>query len=269
MSAVDLASLQHALQAHILDPSQPVPAAVGGTARVDRVRRVAIYSRSYRLRLIEALSTDFPALHALLGEAAFGEMANAYVTTHPSEHYSIRWIGRALPSFLDTAPTYAARPLLAQMARFEWTLALAFDAADEPLVSLAELALVPAVAWGDLRLRIHASVHRLVLGLKVPALWRAAKETGAAMEEDPGPETHWCLWRRDLRTYFRSLEPREAFAACLPADHTFAEICAELCTEMSETEVPGYVAGLLHGWVAEGTISRIDTGVTPSRETAR
>ncbi len=50
--------------------------------RVDVDVRLAVYYDGYRLRLIEALETDFVALKAYLGEDKFDDMARAYIDAH-------------------------------------------------------------------------------------------------------------------------------------------------------------------------------------------
>lgn len=260
-AASDLAALQAALQAHILDPSRPVPGAVCDTPRVDSRRRVAIYVQAYRLRLVEALAQDYPALHALLGEAEFSAMAGAYAVEYPSRHFSIRWFGARLGKFLARTPPYREQPMLEQLARFEWALGEAFDAADAPVAGPDELARLPVEEWGELRLVEHPSVRYLMLGRHVPLVWRTLTEgLCSSSAEDPGSVATWRVWRRELRTFFRSIDAIEALAARSLTDHTFGALCERLCSEMPEAAVPDYAATLLRTWIAEGTFTRLAVG---------
>ena len=54
----------------------------------------------------------------------------SFIAAHPSVHRSIRWYGSELADFLIDRPPFAEQPILSELARFEWTLAEVFDAAD-------------------------------------------------------------------------------------------------------------------------------------------
>ena len=62
----------------------------------------AIYQTMYFWRLHEVLREDFPKLGEALGDGAFEDLARAYLAAHPSEHPSVRHLGRQLPGFLAT-----------------------------------------------------------------------------------------------------------------------------------------------------------------------
>jgi hypothetical protein len=65
----------------------------------------------------------------------------------------------------------------------------------------------------------------------------------------------WLLWRQDLRSYFRSLQPAESVA--LDAAHegrSFGELCALLSEDVGEQEAPAKAAGFLRDWIESGLI---------------
>ena len=78
------------------------------------------------------MSTDFEALIAVLGEEEFRSAARAYVEATPSAFRNVRWYGGKLAAFLRQTQPWRDKPWLADLAEFEWTLTLAFDAADAP-----------------------------------------------------------------------------------------------------------------------------------------
>ncbi len=77
-------------------------------------------------------------------------------------HPFVPFVGMAnqLPSFLKEH--YNQYPYLAELALFEWTLALVFDASDSALLQLADMQTIPPEAWIDLKLVIHPSLHRWI-----------------------------------------------------------------------------------------------------------
>lgn len=257
-----LLNLQTEFQDHLIRPERTaILQHIAGTAQADAETRLGIYAEAYRLRLIEALDTDFPVLHALLGDDEFERMARAYIDAHPSRHFSIRWFGQHLSDFLRATPPYREHPAVGEMAAFEWTMTLAFDAADDPLLALDAMAAVPPASWPDLRFTAHASLHRLDLSWNVPAVWKAhaAGEDVHAPEKNPHPIA-WVLWRQDLTTYFRSLEVDEAWALdALIAGQPFADLCQGLCEWIDAQHVAAHAAGLLKNWIGDGMIAAVKT----------
>ncbi len=264
--APGLATLQDALAAHVRDPACALPEVIVDGTLLTRERRAAIYIHGYRLRLIEALTDDFPALVALLGADAFAEMADGYIDANPSRHYSIRWFGRTLEHHIATTPRYRHQPLLVHMARFEWTLGLAFDAADADAVTFADLLQVSPEQWGELQFGQHPSVRHIRLGQQVPALWRQARNGDAvAVDSELGATAWWRLWRHELRTLFRSVTPLESAAARFLTRHSFGELCLHLGRRLSPDTVPAFAAGLVRNWIDEGSIATLgstSTGAT-------
>jgi hypothetical protein len=257
-----LRGLQAQFQAYLLRPEQrAIVERVTSNAKVSAETRLGIYAEAYRLRLIEALDTDFPVLHALLGDDEFDRMARAYIDAHPSRHFSIRWFGKRLSEFLRAAAPYNEHSALAEMATFEWTMTLAFDAANDPLIALGDMAALPPASWPGMRLTAHASLHRLDLRWNVPAVWKAhtAGDDVNAPVENPLPVA-WIVWRQDLTTYFRSLSVDEAWALdTLIAGQTFADICQGLCEWIDAQHVATHAAGLLKSWISDGMIAKTDT----------
>ena len=252
-----LARLQGDFQDYLLRASEAVGAHVFGTARVPVATRLGIYAGAYRSRLAEALQSNFPALAKLLGEADFHTLAAEYVRTHDSPYFSIRYYGDALPQFLCAHEDYAAAPVLAELARWEWTMTGVFDAADAAPLTHEALARVAPQQWAQLRFAWHPSVRRLALSWNVPQIWQALSEDGerpqASLNAAP---LQWLLWRHELTTYFRSLTHTEA--AVLDAARNgwpFGELCELLCGELGEAQAPAHAAALLRDWVGSGLIS--------------
>ena len=164
----------------------------------------------------------------------------------------MRWYGAALPDFLRSAAPWSLQPWLAEIARFEWTLTLAFDAPDAPHVAFQDLAALPAEAWGGLAFRLHPSVHLVSLRSNAPAM-RKAVDAGA----DPPPvemrqeAIDWLVWRKDLTTRFRSLSVPESWALQeRAAGKGLCRRCARGCASSSRrAKRPRWQPrGCGHGW---------------------
>jgi hypothetical protein len=256
-----LESLQREFQEYVLHGDPAAVATRVEPGRLDdHARRLAIYYDGYRLRLIEALGTDFEALNAAMGERGFKEACAAFIQATPSTFRNVRWYGGALPEFLRTNLPWVERRCLWEIALFEWTLTLAFDAADDPVVTFEKLATLPGEAWESLTFQLHPSVHLIRLHSNAPA-FRKAVDSAESLPEPLVSEsaTDWLVWRKEFSVHFRSLTPPEAWAIqALRQGANFPAICEGLCEWAPEDETPAMAAGWLRSWVDEHLISRFD-----------
>ncbi len=255
-----LRQLQKDFQRYLLDRGGPVADYIVGTEKVDASVRLEIYADAYRLRLLEALETDFVALRAYVAQDAFEEIGLRYIDAHPSDHFSLRYFGRHMSRFLASTAPYCGNTLLSELAAFDWALADAFDAPDSPVVRVEDVAAVAPADWPALCFVPHASLIRLDLSWNAPAIWKAVDEK---VETLPAPERSehpvaWAIWRKELTTYFRSLGVDEAWSMdAMLCGETFGTICEGLCEWIDAKNVAAHAAGLLKGWVLEGMIKRI------------
>jgi hypothetical protein len=258
--ATQLRRLQRDLQNYMLgeagEIADPVQAAIVDAPPLPVCERLGIYRNAYRVRLTEALGDTYPILHAVLGDEVFGELGEGFIAAHPSVHRSIRWYGSELAEFLEAVSPFADQPILAELARLEWTLAEVFDSPDAKPVQRAAFAAVDPSAWSELVFGFHPSLRRLQLQWNTAAVWQAMSRGETPPEpqrtEHPVP---WLLWRQDLQNYFRSMTADES-AALDPAlrGGTFGEICTALAEWLPDEEIPLRAASLLGVWADSGIV---------------
>ncbi len=255
-----LQALQRDIQRYVMWPD--APRALGGlrhivdAGRLSAPQRLGLYAVGYQLRLIEALQTDYPVVLGLVGEDRFDALARSYSTANPSRHPNLRWYGAGFAAHLRKQA--ARRPVLAEVAQFEWAVGLAFDAADAPVIALEDMARVSPELWPGLGFTLHPAVQRFSLQWNAPALW-AAHSDGAALRarKAAAPQT-WGLWRREQTPRYRQLPADEAWALnAVARGRNFAQLCAGLCRWVPEDQAPVRAATLLKTWVAEGMLSSI------------
>jgi hypothetical protein len=287
-----LTDLQSDFQAYLLEGGDRMLARVTGTPKVSAETRLAIYYDAYRLRLLEALDSNYPVLHAWLGDAEFEKLGLAYLQANPSVHFSIRYFGHCLSDYL-VGEEFRDRPYLAEMAVFEWAISEAFDSEDSAVKQVEDMGAVPPEAWPGMRLRLHASVQRLDLKWNVPIIWKAIRENlhtevkadtcrgetsnmpstskgsrdePASILDVPPPESSnhpqaWLVWRQDLKNYFRSLSVDEAWALDAVLDgETFASVCEGLCEWIDPQNVALHAARLTKHWITDGMVCGIELG---------
>jgi len=250
----DLAELQRSFQRAVLDGDDAVLARIADSTRVPARTRVGIYADAYRVRLRQALASTYPRSKQFLGEDAFDAATNAYIDAHRSQYKSIRWYGEAFAQTL--ARIWPQRPWCAELAEWEWTIALAFDAADASPIDTAALAAVDNADWPQLRFGFHPSMHRICMRTNAPAIFKALTEERAPPTpqqlEQPSP---WLIWRRELMTQYRSMAVDECDALhALAAGETFAGMCTALAQQHTEEHAPLRAATLLRTWIDEGLV---------------
>jgi hypothetical protein len=250
-----------ALPAAGMDVAAEVGAAILDAPPLRPQERLDIYRNAYRLRLIEALADTYAMLERALGDEDFAALGARFVAAHPSVHRSIRWYGAELAEFLERTAPYTEYPVLAELARFEWTLAAVFDSPDAAPIDRSELMRIAPESWATLRFDFHPSLRRLELKWNTVAAWRALSDD----EDPPAPEaldepTPWLLWRQnvgqELKNYFRSLEPLEAHALeTARGGASFADVCAAMSFELSDEEIPLRAATFIGTWADSGILT--------------
>ncbi len=257
-NAGSLGDLQRAFQDYLLATSDTFQSAVRDTSKADRITLLDVYRDGYALRLIEALTTDYPGVMAMAGPADFDHMARAYIAAHPSRHPSVRWYGSDLADFLSSTEPYSRTPAAAEMARFEWALGEAFDSPDATPITADALMALPQEAWETLAFATLPSLRRLTLAFEAPQAWHQRDEVAPGnldVARAPEPLT-WAIWRPDLVSNFRSLDADEAaMLDALVEGQPFPELCEAVASFTGEDQAPARAASLLRAMVEGGMIA--------------
>lgn len=245
----ELAAIQQRFQHHLMTG--------GDAAENDVSGRMEIYVNAYWGRLREALADNYPVLYRALGDDSFRELAEAYLRTHPSRHRSIRWFGDRLVEFIAHTPDAIPHPALLDLARMDWAMRGAFDAADASPLRFEDLAGVTPEEWPELRFTPCPSFRMLVLDWGIEGLWHTLNEDENAQTEAPEPHAHaMIVWRHGLECRWRTVTEREALALRAMLDGgSFAEICSALLSD-GNPDAAASAASLLHSWVSEGLLAR-------------
>lgn len=219
-----------------------------------------IYQQAYPSRLTAALRDNFGVLPTVMGDAAFDALALAYIDAQPSQRPSIRWFGDALPAFMAAHDDLVPHPAIVDLARMEWALRSAFDAADAEAIGAAALAEVPADAWPALVFEPLPSVQVLDLEWSVEPVWRALQNIdGDDAPELPEPQASvhdLVVWRQGLRPRWRSLDMRAATLLRAAIDgEPFGVLCAMAAESAGDDQAAAHAAGALRGWIDDGLFS--------------
>jgi hypothetical protein len=184
-----------------------------------------IYARMYRSRLLDALSGDYPKLHAALGNDRFREVAEHYLRARPPRSFTLRDAGVALAAHLRTAAL--APPWAADLAALERARIEVFDGPDSRPLTHGELVALGA-ALPELTVSWVASCAFVPIGWSIDDLWSAIEDDQAMPVPEPVARAV-LVWRRGVQVLHRTLDPDETeLARDLATGARFAAICERL-----------------------------------------
>lgn len=274
--AESLAALERWMQALLTHPDGPRAGAASPEARaalplaipdvflpsrtLSSEARVGVYAEMYFARLIEVLEEEFPAFVALVGHSRAHEIFHAYVVAHPSRHYSLNALGRALEGYLrDEAEPFEPRAFGLELVRLERSIQDVFDAPECTSLGAEALAAVPPEAWGTARLvpipafALHAFAH------PVNAWYQAFRDE--APPPEPVREASWlAVFRQDGRVWRMELSSAQhALLAALAAGNPLAPALEVLAEQgFALADLAPEIQGWFRLWAAEGFFARVE-----------
>lgn len=138
-----------------MDPASAVPVGITDGHGAPTTKRFNVYRNNVVVGLRDALSVGFPAIRSLVGDTFFDAMAAEYARSEPPSSPIMPAYGAGFSAFLENFPPAASLPYLADVARLEYTMRMAYHAADaapvatdtlkDPSVFLKRVTLAPAV----------------------------------------------------------------------------------------------------------------------------
>lgn len=178
-------------------------------AHLDAAACLAIYQRSYILRLRSCLGEQFPATRHALGRALFDDFADEYLRACPSDSYTLYELGRRFAGWMeDTRPDRDLPEderegwidFMVDLARYERELFRLFDAPGHegrpwPDASCDDAALIlqPCLTLAHYRYPVAPYYHEIRAG-RSPAFPEAAP-------------SHVVILRRDHQTFTYPVTP--------------------------------------------------------------
>jgi len=253
-----LRELQHEFLDYLLDNTATgITAAIESTPRRSAEERMALYGVAYKLRLKEALSTDYDRLYSYMGDELFDQLMLAYIGKYPSHHPNLRYFSQHMAKLVEQQAPFNQLPEVAEIIRIEQAFANSFDAADCECVTIARLAALKAEDWSTLELKFHAAVQLLPQQYNSFQIWKALSNQEAPPDKI-GDATIWLVWRQDLVSRYRALSDAEACALGIVIHGgTFAELCESLLDYFNEEETSQQAAGFLQRWIREQMVCEL------------
>ena len=212
-----LRELQMAFAAHIVGGDQAnLSAAIVGDA-IPAAARLRVYRHHVFESLSTALAATFPTVQAVVGADFFRDLAGAFIGQSLPEQPVLSEYGAGFPAFVANYAPAARLPYLADTARLDWALNLAFHAPAGGRLQVSDLADLESDRLPPLCVAL-APGARLVRSLyPLDRIWQASQPTAAfgAVDLDSGAVALLVLRRADDSAFVSLAAGEAAFVDCL------------------------------------------------------
>ena len=129
-----LAQIQAEITASIIHKNLDAAVHIKPSKMLTPAERLDIYAGDYWARILDALIEDFPILQAYLGEDVLYELAEQYLQTYRSKHFSLFYVGDRFSDYLRNTYQKKNRKIVLETADYEWARAWCFFAPQFPLL---------------------------------------------------------------------------------------------------------------------------------------
>jgi hypothetical protein len=206
-----LRDLQAAFAAHLVgtDRAELAAEVVGDT--IPAAARLRVYRHHVFESLALALAATFPTVEAVVGADYFRGLARAFIGHSPPSQPVLAEYGEGFPIFVAGHDVARDLPYLADVARLDWALNLAFQAPIGSRLAAADLAAIPADRLPSLRLGLAPGTVLVVSPYPLDRIWSASQPGAAADPVDlAAGGVHLLVLRRPDDAAFVTLSAGEA-----------------------------------------------------------
>lgn len=167
-------ALMNDMQSAILsrDASMLLPA-IKRNPRLSPEKQMMIYIEGYRIRLTQALRSDYPALLQWLGDRAFDMLAEKFIEENPPAHFSL---DRYPHNFSTYIRQYANDPVASDLAGLEAAIAEVFMLEESPPLDISVYSNVTPEDFGAMMLLPRSASRLLTLEYTVDDYLIAMRE---------------------------------------------------------------------------------------------
>lgn len=162
--------------------------------RLSPEARLGIYIDAYRLRLVQAIRSDYPALLALLGDTAFDALALEYIEAHPPQSYNLDVYPHGFAAHVRAQ--CAADVFAGDLAALEGAIAEVFMMEESPALDPQTLAALTPEAWNALVLRPRAASRLLSASYPVESYLQRWRENGVTTRPEEESQTIFLVRHR-------------------------------------------------------------------------
>lgn len=159
--------------------------------RLSATQQFAIYSEGYRLRLLAAIRSDYPALIALIGNETFDVAAQQYIEATPSKSYTLDIYPHGFAGFFAK---HSNDMFAAELALLEQAIAEVFTAPDSDVLAPDALAGVSMDVFAGMKLPLRDASKLLQFEYPVND-WLVAQRAGQNPAKSDATQTWLLVYR--------------------------------------------------------------------------
>ncbi|MFA6902221.1 MAG: DNA-binding domain-containing protein [Gallionellaceae bacterium] len=260
MSVLALTKLQEAFHDHLLDQPSAIAQEVMSGGRISVDHRLNIYHNAYRIRLLENMRDAYEKTWAYLGDETFDSSALAFIEKYPPRHRNLRWHGAEFPQWLEQL--FPADTDIGELARVDWQLRQAFDGPDATPIKPEDFTGLASEDWETIAFQFAPTMQLSPLRYNTVSIWHALDQEQIPPVAEDLPASSWLLiWRKGWQPHFRVIgEVEYAALVQLQQGISFAQVCASLSLQFSDTEAATVAAENLRVWLDDEMIVGITVG---------
>jgi hypothetical protein len=220
-----LRDLQSAFADHLTGCERDDLAAAVQSDRIPAAARLAIYRHHLRYSLTGALAATFPTVQALVGADFFARLAGDFIAKLPPQQPVLSEYGADLPAFIAKYAAAGGLPYLADVARLDWALNVAFHAAAPRPLTIGDLSAVAVERLPSHGVALAAGACLIDSRYPIDRIWQAAQpDAGEGTVDLEEGACQLVVLPGAPSSFFVSLSGGEAaFLAALSAGHTLEE----------------------------------------------
>jgi hypothetical protein len=242
-----LRDLQSAFAAHLggEDRADLARAVIGD--RIPAVSRLRIHRHHVRQSLASALATTFPTVHSLVGEAFFQRMAEAFVVRELPRQPVLAEYGEGFPAHVADYGPAASLAYLADVARLDWALNIAFQAPSSGRLAAEDLTGIEPERLLGTRLSLAAGASVIQSRFPIDRIWRATRPEAPpdTVDLEEGGATLLVLRAGDDAAFASLSAAEAAFLLCLDGQDTLEEAAQAAFSMDRSFDLPATFARLM------------------------
>ncbi|SEP40284.1 Putative DNA-binding domain-containing protein [Rhodospirillales bacterium URHD0017] len=234
-----LRDTQAAFAAHLAGHDRlDLVAAIAGDPRT-ALQRLQLHRHHVASSIGAALAATFPTVAAVVGQECFGLLARDFTACTSLADPVLSRYGEHFHRFVAAKQDMHGLSYLADVARLDWALNVAFHAPNEPRLSDADLATWPQEYLPKLSFRLPAGSSLVESAWPIDLIWQASQPGTPVDRVDlaAGP-ARLVVFRRCEDAAFAVLAPGEAvFIKCLSRGNPLATAAQHAAQAQSDFDL--------------------------------
>lgn len=220
-----LHDLQAAFAAYLVGEEQAdlMSIVVGDT--ISAAARLRIHRHNMFHSLTAALGSTFSTVQTLVGENFFRALSRSFLERELPIQPVLAEYGANFPTFIESYEPAGSLPYLADMARLDWALNLAFHSPVDERLTAADLASVSVERMLGLTLDLAAGTAVVCSRFPIGRIWRASQPgvSSGSVDLAAGGACLLVLREPDDAAFVDLGEPEAAFVTALKTSETLEE----------------------------------------------